>query len=287
MVDGNLRSTRTILIVITVMAAVLVGAAPAHADESCYYDPATGKLVCEDDGGGGGGGDEPPAEYWTSWRLIGNCAGGLPGGALPDISTGLVWAVRNRIVDGEVVETQSTCIDLDDSEDEIWDELASAIVALPDPSWEANPDGTLSRGLTGLETWLWYSNPSQVGPIEATWTDPVTGLVFGVAGRGWTESITWDTGEAPYDVFAPAWDDAPAMGGTVDAPAATHLYNTASAAAGHPDGYPVSLELFWVGEYQVRVVTGVWTQWARFSSTLTENYPDTYEVVEVRSKLSG
>lgn len=32
---------------------------------------------------------------------------------------------------------------------------------------------------------------------------------------------------------------------------------------------------------------GVWTGWARFSSTLPQSFPDTYDVVEVRSKLSG
>ena len=34
-------------------------------------------------------------------------------------------------------------------------------------------------------------------------------------GRGWTESIAWDTGEGSYDVFAPAWEDAPGVGGAV------------------------------------------------------------------------
>ena len=77
------------------------------------------------------------------------------------------------------------------------------------------------------------------------------------------------------------------MGGSEDDPAATHLYNTTSAAAGYSNGYPVSVELYWVGEYQVRVIAGVWTGWARFASTLAEVYPNSYEVVEVRSKLSG
>ncbi|MFP4555005.1 MAG: hypothetical protein ACLFRT_14250, partial [Actinomycetota bacterium] len=76
--------------------------------------------------------------------------------------------------------------------------MASAVRALPDPSWESDPDGDVGLGLTGLETWLWYSNPTQVGPIEAIWVEPVTGIEFGVRGRGWTESISWNTGEATY-----------------------------------------------------------------------------------------
>ncbi|GBE23065.1 MAG TPA: hypothetical protein ENH00_06035 [Actinobacteria bacterium] len=283
--NGNLRSTWATLTALVLVAAFMVGAAPAQADEDCYYDPVTGRLVCEDDGGGGG--ETGTTGYWTSWRIIGTCGGGGVGGIVVDIRTGLILALRDYIVDGEVAESQSTCIDLDDAAEEIWTEVASAAAALPDPGWEASPDGVISKGLTGLETWLWYSNPSQVGPIDATWTDPVTGLVFGVRGRGWTESITLDTGQGRYDVFAPTWDDAPAMGGSQDAPAATHFYNTTSAAAGYPNGYPVSVEVYWVGEYRVRVIAGVWTGWARLASTLTEVYPGRYEVVEVRSKLSG
>ncbi|MGH3449501.1 MAG: hypothetical protein ACRDQW_02015, partial [Haloechinothrix sp.] len=123
--------------------------------------------------------------------------------------------------------------------------------------------------------------------IDAIWIEPITRLAFGVRGRGWTESVAWDTAEGTYDVFAATWDEAPGMGGSPDAPAATHVYNTTSTAAGHPEGYPVSLDLLWVGEYQVSVIGGLWTDWTRFASTLAETFPDTYQVVEVRSKLSG
>ena len=91
---------------------------------------------------------------------------------------------------------------------------------------------------------------------------------------------------APPEPRGFLWNDAPGMGGSHDTPAATHLYDTTSVDAGHLGGYPVSLDLLWVGEYQVGIL-GVWTGWARFSSTLSESFPDIYEVVEVRSKLSG
>lgn len=281
------RSRELIALVAMLVTALLVPALPAGADENCYYDPALG-LVCEDGGEGGEPGeDPPPTEYWTSWQIVGDCGGGGAGGVFIDINTGLVMALRDRIVDGEVVETQSECIDLDEGEDEIWDELASAVAALNGPRWESNPDMNLTTGLTGLETWLWYSDPSQVGPIEAIWVEPVTGIEFGVRGRGWTESITWHTGEGNHEVFAPDWDAAPGMGGTPDNPAARFLYETSSTDAGYAAGYPVSVNLLWVGEYQVRVIDGVWTNWARFGSTLDVAASDTYEVVEVRSRLSG
>lgn len=283
MVDGDFRGAWALLITVALAVAMVVGATPASAAEDCYYDPGRGSLVCDD-----GGGAEPTTDYWTSWRIIGPCGGAASiGGVLIDITTGLILAFRDHVVDGEVIESQMTCIDLDDAATEIWNEVASAAANLPDPNWEANPDGHLSKGLTGLETWLWYSNPSHVGPIDATWTHPLTGLVFGVRGRGWTESIAWDTGEGSYDVFAPEWEDAPGVGGAPDTPAATHLYDVTSTDAGHLTGYPVSVELYWVGEYRISLFAGVWTDWARFGSTLTEVFPDTYEVVEVRSSLSG
>lgn len=271
-----------LLVLVTVVTAPAI---PAAASHECYYDSELRRLVCQDHGSGGD--DEAITDYWTSWQIIGSCGGGgVAGGGLIDIATGLLVAFRDHIVAGEVVETQTQCFDLDDASDTIWEAVATAIQALPDPRWESDPDDTVSKGLTGLETWLWYSNPSQVGPIEAIWIEPVTGLAFGVRGRGWTESIAWDTAEATYGVFAATWEEAPGMGGSPDAPAASHVYNTTSTAAGHPEGYPVSLELLWVGEYQISLIGGVWTDWTRFVSTLAEAFPDTYEVVEVRSKLS-
>ncbi|HLF43048.1 MAG TPA: hypothetical protein VJA46_05910 [Acidimicrobiia bacterium] len=270
---------------IVAWVVVAVPATPAVANHECYFDSDLG-LVCEDHGEGGGEGSA--TSYWTTWQIVGQCGGGgVVGGGLIDINSGLVLALRDQIMDGEVVETQTQCIDLDEAENTIWEAIASAVRALPDPRWESNPDTSVSVGLTGLETWLWYSNPSQVGPIDAIWVEPVTGIEFGVRGRGWTESVTWDTGEASYQVFAAVWDDAPSMGGSPESPAARHVYNTSSTAAGYNAGYPVSLDLLWVGEYQVMVVGGVWTTWARFASTLAENVPNTYEVVEVRSRLSG
>jgi hypothetical protein len=277
------RSRRLTLLLVVAWLVITVLSTPAAAEHGCYFDPALG-LVCEDHGEGGEGSS---TRYWTSWQIVGQCGGGgVVVGGLIDINTGLVLALRDRIVDGEVVETQTQCIDLNEAGSTIWEAIASAVRALPDPRWESDPDKSLSTGLTGLETWLWYSNPSQVGPIEAIWVEPVTGIEFGVRGRGWPESVTWDTGEASYQVFAAVWDAAPGMGGSPESPAARHVYNTSSTAAGYNSGYPVSLDLLWVGEYQVMVIGGVWTTWTRFASTLAETVPDTYEVVEVRSRLS-
>lgn len=114
------RSRELIVLVAMLIAALLMPTLPAAADENCYYDPALG-LVCEDGGEGGEPGEgPPPTVYWTSWQIVGQCGGGGVGGLFIDINTGLVMALRDRIVDGEVVETQSECIDLEEGEDEIW-----------------------------------------------------------------------------------------------------------------------------------------------------------------------
>jgi hypothetical protein len=272
---------------------ILVGSLPlpALADDHCYYDPIERAWVCDDGGGGGGSGGGPsPTDYWTAWTLVAPCGSGAVVGGLIDIGTGSVLAARYHYVDGEVVDSQYVCIDLDDGQNDAWEATAQAAQALPDPGWESDPDPSISKGLTGLETWIWSSHGTQVGPVATTWVEPVTGIVFAVEGRGWTESITWDTGEGTYDVFSPDYFSAQGMGGTVDDPPVVHLYETTSLDAGYGIGYPVSIGLLWVGEYRVGVnVAGgtIWTDWARVTSTLTETFPDRYEVVEVRSKLRG
>lgn len=286
------RSVVTLLLLIA-SSVVVVLPLDAGADGHCYYDRENRWFVCDDGGGGGSGGEHDPTNYWTAWTLVGPCGGGggAPGGGgLVDLGTGLLSAVRYHYIDGEIVDTQAVCIDITDSEDTIWNAVREAAQALPEYGWEADPDPTISKGLTGLETWLWTSHGTQVGPITTGWADPVTGIVFAVEGRGWTEEILWDTGDGIYGVFGPTFDDAIGIGGSHDSPPAAHTYETSSADAGHSAGYPVAVELLWVGEYRVGVTIAggtVWTGWARMSSTLQENFPTTYEVTEVRSQLTN
>jgi hypothetical protein len=128
------RSRRIAVLVAVALAVTILPLLPAAAGHQRYFDPELGRLVCEDHGGGGGGGET--TSYWTSWQMVGQCgAGGAVGGVLIDISSRRVLAIRDRIVDGEVVETQAECINLEESEEETWEEIASAIHALPAPRW--------------------------------------------------------------------------------------------------------------------------------------------------------
>jgi len=104
---------RDALIIVT-LVVVALPAVPASSSHECYFDPDLG-LVCEDHSGGGGGGSS--TSFWTSWQIVSECGGGgVIGGGLIDISTGLAFALCDHIVDGEVIETQTQSIDLNEAE---------------------------------------------------------------------------------------------------------------------------------------------------------------------------
>ena len=117
-------------------------------------------------------------------------------------------------------------------------------------------------GLTGLETWYWYSGGADVS------------VGFGARGFAITASATatsfrWSTGDGSV-LTSPT-------PGNAAAPAAQHVYRTKSA------GYPVSLSMVWTGRY-------TWSGFGDSGSgplgpvTVTgETHP--YPVAEVRSVL--
>ncbi len=271
---------RLIITAILAIGLVFGLVTPALADhEECYYDPAVGALVCPGhDGGGPGDPGDDPGHYYTEWQFLGTC----------DWADLLQFRRYMIYTDGVTpTETEDICINPNPGTDEVWDAVAEAIAALADPVWSANPDGTTSTGLTGLETWLWYQNPTQVGPIGVIWTDPVTGITSAVEGRGWVGTLTWGVGEGENAVSAGSFDAGASIGGSEAQPAATHVYNTTSTAAGFGEGYPVSVTLLWLGETRIRPPGTGWLSWTPIGNTLTDTATDLYEVVEVRSSLSG
>ncbi len=270
------------LIVVTFLVVVLVLTlvTPASADhEECSYDPAVGALVCPGhEGGGPGDPGNDLGYYYTEWQFLGVC----------DWTDSLQFRRYKIYTDGVTpAELEDVCVVPDPGSEGAWAGVAEAIAALADPVWLANPDGTTSSGLTGLETWLWYPNPTRVGPIGVIWTDPVTGIISAVEGRGWVRTLTWGVGEGENAVSAGSFDAAASIGGSEAQPAATHVYNTTSTAAGFSDGYPVSVTLLWIGETRIRPPGSPWFSWTPIGNTLTNTATDIYEVVEVRSSLSG
>ncbi len=176
---------------------------------------------------------------------------------------------------------QLVCSDL--PEPSVWDELASAIEALPPPVWEASPP---EPGITGLETWLWHSGNTDAGPISVSYTDGVTGRSFTLEGRAWVGTITWETGDGEtVRVDALSHASGLTIGGTEEQPAATHTYETSSAEAGESAGYTVALDLTWVGEWRWREGSGPWTAYQPMLSTATASNTGQYEVVQIVSDL--
>ena len=266
--------------VLTVLTIALTASPVLAEHESCFFDPDLNALVCPGhDGGEPGEPGDDLGYYYTEWDFLGAC-------------THLVeWLHFQRYkiyTDGVTpAELEDVCILPDPGSEGAWRAVAHAIAALADPVWSANPNGTTSSGLTGLETWLWYPNPTRVGPIRVIWTDPVTGITSAVEGRGWVGTLTWGVGEGEYAVSVGSFDAGASIGGTEAHPAAIHVYDTTSTAAGFGQGYPVSVTLLWVGETRIRPPGAPWFSWGPIGNTLTETATDLYEVVEVRSFLSG
>ncbi len=271
---------RLIATAILAVGLAVVLAAPASANhEGCYFDPAVGALVCPGHEGGGPGdpGDEPDY-YYTPWQYLGVC----------DWTIALEFRRYRIYTDGVTpTEVEYRCVDVTPGGEAAWDAVADAIAVLASPVWSSNPDGTTSSGLTGLETWLWYQNPTRVGPIGVTWTDPATGITSAVEGRGWIGTLTWGVGDDQYAVSAGSFGAGASIGGSEAQPAATHIYDTTSTAAGFSEGYPVSVTLLWIGDTRIRPPGGPWLTWTPIANTLTATATDLYEVVEVRSSLSG
>jgi hypothetical protein len=118
------------------------------------------------------------------------------------------------------------------------------------------------RGLTGLETWYWYSGGADVSVgFEAGG--------FAITASAKAANFRWSTGDGSVLTSATP--------GSATAPAAEHVYRTKSA------GYPVSLSMIWTGRY-------TWSGFGDSGSgplgpvTVTgETHP--YPVAEVRSVL--
>ncbi len=118
------------------------------------------------------------------------------------------------------------------------------------------------RGLTGLETWYWYSGGADVSVgFEAGG--------FAITASAKATNFRWSTGDGSVLTSATP--------GSATAPAAEHVYRTKSA------GYPVSLSMIWTGRY-------TWSGFGDSGSgplgpvTVTgETHP--YPVAEVRSVL--
>lgn len=282
------------LVAAAVLLALVAEPAVAQVGGICDINPSA--VGCE---GGGTGGDsggrevvpvvEDRSYYWAGWDALGACPSDLPRSIRylrwTDDGTYVRPTELTEVPPGAILGDdrvyQLVCSDL--PEGDLWSSLVEDIESLPPPTWESSPP---EPGITGLETWLWHSGTTTAGPVTVAYTDGTTGRTFTLEGRAWVGSITWDTGDGSI-VRADAVSHAvgTTIGGSEAEPAARHMYETSSADAGLAAGYPVALDLTWVGEWRWREGTGAWVAWRPMLSTADVSMSDLFEVVQIVAEL--
>jgi hypothetical protein len=130
---------------------------------------------------------------------------------------------------------------------------------IPKPVLRLSPG---QGGLTGFETWYWYSGAANVSVGFGA-------RGFAVAAEAAATGFRWSTGDGTLLTSSGP--------GSAETPAASHVYRTKNA------GYPVSLSMVWTGRYT----------WSGFGDSGSgplgpvtvngETHP--YPVAEVRSVL--
>jgi hypothetical protein len=184
-------------------------------------------IIAPGSGGSPGGGTysandpaaPPPIRYVWIPR------GGVPASFVPTCSTsgdpalqdGYPYILIVQDTAGNELSRTDVCVPLDPSNvpifppvppvptiGEIW---SVAMRDIPPPGLGVNPP---NKGLTGLDTWLWYQGATQVGVS--------TGIgVWSITGTAYLTAVHYETGDgATYDAGA----------GSPDAPAVRHVYET-------------------------------------------------------------
>lgn len=144
------------------------------------------------------------------------------------------------------------------------------------------------RGLTGLDTRVWYSGDGHVEPFLLSWTDPASGITWTVEAWAWIRLFRWDFGDGTVRVRTASTPSAVAIAqGSPENAAATHTYQTTSFSNGFEEGFPFVFEATWIGEYRWSSDGGaIWSPVAPMANTFTDLAAITFEVVEVRSTLT-
>ncbi len=297
---------RIVLLCGLAMATVLFPAAPASADHLC--DVAGPYIGCGTDGHGA----PPPAapkvnpwqDYnkgWGGWTVVSLACESAAGPAgSPRLVRFLRWtegALRGSRVHksdfggyaGAVVpnapRTSAGRPARFSADGLSWDgacggdPIPSVEVsirrAIPAPETGRNPS---ARGLTGLETWLWYEGDVVVPEFGTTWREPLSGVSFEVEARGFIEDYEWSMGDGTV-VRASAPGSAASLPETA---AARHVYERKAV-------YDLALTVTWRGEYRLRraAPAGPWSVWFLMPSTWDPTVSFSYEVAEIRSSLEA
>ena len=144
------------------------------------------------------------------------------------------------------------------------------------------------RGLTGLETFVWYSGDAHVEPFLLAWTDPSAGITWTVEAWAWINRFSWDFGDGTVRIrTATTPSDLPSAQGTPDRPAASSTYETTSKSSGFEGGFPFAFQGTWIGQYRWSADGGAtWSASVPMANAFTDVATVDFEVVEVRSTLT-
>ncbi len=178
-------------------------------------------------------------------------------------------------------------------------DIAQVIEAVPTTQINANPT---VRGLTGLDTWLWYdfTNPASwsLGPYQATTFDSA-GETWTVTAHAWIDKVMWDidcqtacdyrgmatgfdTSGYEYELDfedSTRWPADSYFAGVEaeDQAAFEHIYDAR-------DDYTLSVAAQWRGWYYVTASTGTVAAESLYAPVVVADAIN-YEVISVRSEL--
>lgn len=297
---------KTLLTLATVLTVTLLDllavSAAGHADSHCDWlaDP---ELIarCEAGGGSLGHGGIPPEwiEFGKGWRL--KDTGVCPDGSLRVFRLlywldGDLWGEAVSAYDfgwrfgpGDFVPYAPSRSDGSPAvfaADTLVPDVAYCVSPLEGIDLAAEivrraPRGTpvsnpLTRGLTGLDTWLWYDGGVEIPPFTLTFDDPGSGIRLEVQAWARLETFTWDMGDGTIVTSA-------SPGSDTDLPhsaAATHRYE-------RKGDYTITFTAAWNGTYRWRLLPGgAWSGLIPFAgnpATISTSTP--YHVAEIRAIL--
>ncbi len=215
---------------------------------------------------------------WTQGPLAGQTVYTGDVGALIGIGDHIPFAPPDAFVGADGFSYRTVCVDMSITVD-VAEEVERR---RSDPGFDKDP---AVQGLTGLDTWVWYQADPQVRPFGLEWIDPATGVTVQLEAWAWITDFTWTFGDGgTATTHAALYEHAPDAAGSHDTPAGTHVYETTSSQAGFPDGYPVSTQVTWIGEWRWR--TGdAWSIPIPMATTITARFDTIYPVIQIRSVL--
>ncbi len=297
---------RLLLVLIVLLGVTSTAAVRGTPPGFCDLFPRHERCQGGGPGGGGGGSGTPTPMWWGAAEPVPSaCADGSP---RPAYLQRLVWT-SGPLEGSYVHQTHFTPTPGPGdpvpggppgavfSADGYVYRIVCAAASITDDVWvearrrmapvqlERDP---VVRGLSGLDTWVWYSGQVQVDSFRLPWVDPATGVGWVLEARAWIARFAWDFGDGTVvDLHAPRFDDAVGVAGSETDPAAGHVYEVSSGGFGFSEGFPFVFFATWQGEYRWSSDGGnTWSPYVPMANSFTDAAAIDYEVIQIRSVIT-